>query len=77
MRNIKKKLIDGFHIIAIIVCIVMLFICGKNVGDKMIAGKEKASILAEKAEEASWTQSRTFGKGEWLDNFDVNFEEVK
>jgi hypothetical protein len=64
----KQKLINGILMAGFIATMAMIAYCGWNTGDEMAVKNAKTSIPSE---EASWTESRSYGKGEWHKNFEV------
>ena len=67
MKDIKNKVHEGICIILIITCLVMIAVCSYNTSKEM---KEKKKLDREEewnVEFKDCTQSRSWGKGEWLD----------
>jgi hypothetical protein len=64
----RKRIENGILLAGTIAVLTMIAICGWRTGEEMKVEEIKSAIPAE---EASWTQSRSWGKGEWYENFEV------
>jgi hypothetical protein len=63
--GVKEYLYNGSFVLGIFVLCLLVMFCGNRTGKEMGA---KRTITTE---EASWTQSRSWGKGDWYNNFKV------